>query len=626
MIVKKSDKQTLSLQLRTPNLIKEGKYLMRAGKDDIKELIKPFANLLKGYFVETLPGSNTQIAMMLNQISHSVFLNKLNKNELGTIYFSFSNNLENLIELINTDPQLKKIWEKILTTPEIKSTDIEILLNRKMKIIYGSITDYMQFPELLFFPLTIIGYSRFYSSYYWNDNDFFIFSIDANTREILLKGIFGENAVEPVIVENLPDDKGLIIENFEPYLPIDLSFLAGVMISDNPTGNLTPGRIKNLKKSFTSPEFSGEVGEWPLQRFDLMINPFSLFYKYLDDIKEKRDVINVGKFAKFLLTEYPYDIKGTKFSLFLPSFKGFTKNWSEYSNAKHVTDIVTQLLQGAEKGWLSMANFRLRYLSIIPSKSSKRSTYLPLFNSNERNRHTLKRKNEEISYYDRYSRNINWFDEIDFPFVVHWIKFLCANGLIEMAVEKREGETSYDDLENIKYVRLTPLGRYAFGFDKNYTQPKTLKKEELDVDDANGIITVLTDNCPYTLFLKQISVAIGNKRFRITPQSLIKNCDSDENVRMRIDNLKSILDIDEYPGLKEVIGETERRMNCAEKVQGDWVVFKLKTDMPGLVKIITTDKEIRENVILGENGSIIFRRSFLSHLKKICSDNGYIII
>ncbi|MBD5356846.1 MAG: hypothetical protein HDR88_07570 [Bacteroides sp.] len=621
---KKTDYR-IELMLKAVDIQKQGTELMKLGKDNLRDIIIPLAYFLQPYAVSATKGSSPDIAHMMSQISNIKYFNKLLKEQLAQLYISFGTDLKNIYAVARCDSRLEEAWKLILNSPEISSVDIEDVLKRKLNVVSTPYWGTSYFCELIFSPLIVLEIDRYRYSFSGNRDNKYKFTLLTDSREKLVKAFFGEKALEPIVMEKLPEGKDLIIENFEKCISSDLSFLSGIAMTDSvlsSTGAVTAAKIKSLKKTFKTLEFQTVTNEWSIDRIEMLVNAFFLFDTYGGKYGEKVDTKNPAKFAKFIVDTLPLCLSSTKFGAFLPAFKGFTKTWTDSSNAGTITKIIGKLLSTAADGWLSLENLRLRYLC---TGSSGSSSYTHLFSLESISRHTLKRKSDNLDTYDMRSKGIDWVNEVDFPFVVHWIRFLCGAGLLEIAEEKNSGELKDDMLEGIRYVRLTPLGRYAYGFDNKYTPIKATISTEFEIDDSNCIITVLSDNCPYTLFLQQISVAISTNRFHITPESLLKNCDSYHKVYDRLDNLEAIIDVEKSPGLKAVIDEVDKRVKCAEYLPDDYVILKLRPDLPGLVKIITTNKDIRSNVILAEQGILLVKRSFLYRLKNICSNNGYLL-
>lgn len=629
MTAKVKSSYEIELFLPAIKIDREGSNLMKLDKESLRSLVAPLADLLKNHIVVIKKGSDPVIADMMRNICDSKYFNKLLKAQYATLYISFVRDLSNLVNVVKTDSRLEETWRHIIKNPEITSEEINNLTGHRIGIFSGSYWGSFYYCDILFFPLVVLIVDTSYRRRADHKDPLYTLSLYASLRSDLARKFFGETCLDAVILESLPAYSNLVTEDFEKYIPADLSFLSGLAMTGNvvsSTGSITAAKIKSVKKTFKTGEFKSREELWPLDRIELLINAYFLFECYGFGHKEPRDTANTGKFAKFVVDKLAKYITSTKFGAFLPAFKGFTKVWTESTNADALTKIIHTLIAPAAEGWMDMNNLKLRYLSSNPVKSKNYPIiYYPLFSSDSRMRHTLKRKNDELDIFASRSSNISWFEEIDFPFVLHWLKFLCAAGLLEIALENTTEPNKHDEMEGMRYLRLTSLGRYALGFDKEYLAEKPDVSAEMEIDDANGIITILSDNCPYTFFLEQVSTKISKNRFHITPESLMKNCDSANKLFDRLDNLEVFIDIDKYTGFGAIIDEAENRVRCAERLDDDYIILKLKTGLPGLVRLIMTNTRLRSNVILAEQGICLVKSTFMAKFKEICCDHGYLL-
>lgn len=606
------------------------KYL---NKDVLLDLFLPLAKLLTHYTIVPKIGSKTELVRLLKNNDNIKSLNKLLKGQLSEIYLSFTKSLDNLQPFINGDSRLKKVWELIITSKEVDSKEIEKILGREVKIGVTSSWHYHYFPEALFYPLTVTYVTT--PSYYAinkGEKKSYGFTVRPADRANLAKIVFGEKIINPEVLTTLPLDDNLVTEDFERFISSDLAYLSGVAMTGNvlsATGNITAAKLKSMKKNFKTPEFGINEGDYPVDRIEMLVNAYFLFKENGFAYKEVPDTTNPGKFAKYVATKMGGRLIATKLGILLPAFKGFTKVWTENANGQWVTDAVASLIGPAADGWMSLENLSLRFLCTDLSNSDKyrylKSSTCTLFGADAKSKNTLKRKSDILDIIDVRSKNIDWFEEVDFPFVLHWLKMLCATGLLEIAEVKSPELRSNDPLEGMRYVRLTSLGLFAFGFTDTYTLVKRESAQEIEIDDSNGIITVLSDSCPYIMFLQQISESISSNRFKITPASLIKNCTTNEQVLDRLDNLELFVDIDQYPGMSAIIDEAEKRIKCAERLQDQYVIVKLKPGLPDLVSLITTYAPLRSKVILAEQGICLVKYQDYYKFKEICSKHGYLL-
>lgn len=617
MVEKKNSNSPLYLTLKKVLQKNIGRDLSNITRENLRILVQGLNNYVKDYKVLGTVDSDNKLVEIINNLSKSYYVNQLTREKLLELYLAFISYPSNIHSLAMRDKDLEAAWKFILTNGDFTLNDIKMVSGKKIEYVVASYWSASYRFEPAFGPLKVSGYASNYGIGVTN----LIFSLPIHDRINMLKWFYGEDILNPKILENLPEDKSFVVENFEPSIGTDLAYLKGLAM----TGNLefervlSASQLNKLKKLFKTKEYLPGLSKNSLDRIELLANAYSLYWRMWKG-KLNKYADNPAYFAKYLISDFPKEIYSSRFQIFLPEYKGFTKSWAENSNVRAMTEIVPGLLKGAEKGWMSLENLKLRYLC---SSSSKIDIfYVQLFGHDSKQRNGLKRKDETVTVSFEPK---DWLDEINFPFILNWIKFLCGAGLLEIARLEKEELKKDDPLEGMRFVRLTQLGRYAFGFDKEYILPPVDTSGMLEIDDKNKIIRVLSDNCPYTMFLQQVSEQIGPTRYHLNADSFLANCESVERANGRIDTLKTLVNLHDYPGFKELIADVAKRLNFAEYQKEDFMVYKLREDLPGLQKMLMNDKEIRENVILAERGHFLFRRSFLERFKTLCSRHGYIL-
>ena len=590
-------------------------------KETLIKMVSPLRDILKGHTPEFTPNSDKSIAenILILKDDNDCF-RKLTKDQLTAIYLSLQSEDKNFPELAKASPRIGKAWQMILNNSEITSAGISECIGHEMAVYTVNGWSPITFCEIPFQLLEPVDRNRyFYTGVNYN------LTLDADARRNLIKLFMGKDSLEGIVIDKLPDDKNLKVMAFEKNIASDLAYFSGLLMSGSPlnaNGTITPAKLKTLKKNMISEEFLPSAEKWPIDRIELLTIAYFLNAgnKNADDT-----TVEVGKFARFVTGRFPKMITGAIFTAFLPAFKGFTKSWASDTNVARVIRIIESLLKPAAKGWMSLSNLNLRYICSDESDWKSASSSISIFTNSEKYKSTIKRKDDNLGYSDSRSMNIRWFDEVDFPFVVHWIKFLCGAGILEIAMDMDSSSRDDDATEGIRYVRLTPLGRYAFKIDGKYESPAVKAACTIDIDEFNGIITVIDENCPFILFLQKVTKPIGGQRFRITPEALINGCDSREDVERRIMNLKSLFNAEQWKTLEPTMEEALRRTKCSVQIPDYYSMIKIKQGVPELMQIIASNPRIRANSLLAEDSVILIKRGFYSEFIEILQDNGYLL-
>lgn len=599
--------------------------LMYMSKDDSLKLLQPLRDIIRDATVEAVPGSSSKAMDKFQQYLKIANPGKMHKDDLIETYVSFTGVAENVHTLALMDPKLLECWKQIIISPQILSDTIKKISGRGIQIYYRSSWGHDNFfMDCAFFPLTCLQVWNFYGWRFRDEDTTFKFTLDPATRRKLCDIFYGESYLAPDLADELPDNEKFTVCNFEKSISSDLMYFDGLSLTGSPltptTGAVGASKLKAIKKSLNTPEFPSFDVPYHLDRIELLT---LAYFTLRDSLSTENEAITPDSFAKDVLEEFPEWISGKLFEAFLPAFKGFTKSWTENNFAEEYNLAVQILLAPAAKKWMSLSNLQIRFLC-MENPEVAQTTYLRLFPAYARDKNGLRPKDETT--YTRNSKDpgINWFKQIEFPFLLHWMEFLCAVGIVEIAYAKDPADAKDDPLEGMRYVRLTPLGRYAFGIDKEYHVPQVAEAYQLEYDDANAIITVLTPNCPYTVFLSQICRRIGGARFRISPESLIHGCDKKSDVEKRIYKLRRIIPVDNHPWLQSIIDETQKRITSITPEKIKYKILKIDAESPALIRALTANKEIREKCRFAEGFLLLVPSAFLERFRAICSSIGYL--
>ncbi|MDE5881380.1 MAG: hypothetical protein K2H60_06585, partial [Muribaculaceae bacterium] len=599
-------KKIIPGMITLPSVNRKDSYsaLNKLLKDELYSLNESLSKLIRKDKVTLSPLSSKATKGLFAAMTSDATMRSLLKDQLITIYTSYSSEILNIPAVAAIDKKIEKFWKTMLQTYELSLVQVVGILGREITIkhYYGWGSNFL--PEVLFFPLEVFYYAP---SYYYYDSsnrkDRIYFQLSTRYRRILNDYFFGPGAGNAHLYKTLPEDKNLKIENFELQIATDLVTLAGLALNGsllNSNGSISGAVVKRIKKQAKMKEFIPSLDVWPLDRVELLC--FTYFYELKKEGKTGRD-ISVTRFVKFAIDTLPGLLSATQFNSFFPAFQGFTKTWAEKSYAKELASVVKSLLLPAQEEWLDMDNFRLRFLS---ADSVEDLSIFKLFKFNDREKSNLRRRSDKENNDDngKVKERIDWFEDIGYKFALHWIKYLCALGVVEIAVDSDLKEFDSDPLEGMRFVRLTALGRYAYGIDKEYTPATADDFGGIEFDSANGIITLANADSPYSMFLSTVAKQISPIRFKISVESLIKGCRRRSELENRIVSLKSVINTDKEPALQSIVKEALSHTECAER-EGGYSLLKLKRNIPGLVELIATNKDLRNMTLLTANRSMV---------------------
>lgn len=583
------------------------------------KLVEPFADMVKDDELNASPLSSMKMKGYLRDLRRDG-ASGLSESAITQIYNSFGADLSNVLAVAKADRRYEDAWRRLITNLEVTTLDLREQLGREVIVAASYSWHYGNFAELLFAPLTVPDVWDRYSA---ADRDYHthgLLTMDADTRCRLSDLFFGKDFRMPRLSPKLPDGRKLVTENFEQATLTELMTLEGVALNGSMLGSngaMTATALKRVKAQTQMAAFNYAPGEWPLDRVELVC---LTFFTLLDQYHKKTSPqVDIKQLARFATDNMAKLIIGPIFGSFLPSMQGFLKSWTLTSQAPRVARTVQEILRVAKDDWLDLDNFRMLLLC---SSAESNSNYLllKLFDDEGIRKAKLMRKTDKERGNDK-PEPIDWGEEVGLKFAIHWVKYLCAMGLVEIAVDP--DAPAADPMLGMRYARLTPLGRYALQIDTQYTPKAVEGNLDVDFDARNSIITV-SDKSPYQIFLDKIARRISPTRFRISVNSLIKGCRSKSELEQRISNLRVIIDPDSQPGLKKTVEEALSHTDCAVR-DGGYSLLKLRADLPGLREVIMTDKELREMTMLAGPNMALVKTHKMERFNTILASYGFLM-
>lgn len=608
------------LILNNVSVKENGRRLSAVYGDKRISLIAPFAKLVKDELLSASPLSSMKMKAAMRDIRNGV---ALKESLLTQIYDSFGGDLRNILAVAKADKRYDEAWKCLITSLEVSTMELIHQLGREPRVEYGYGWYYSILPEILFYPVTITDIWEFYSPENRNRSKHASFSLNATIRQTLTDLFFGKDFRRPHISQHLPKEQHLKIENFEQGIPTELLVLEGValngsMLSDN--GSISAAAVKKVKKQTNINSFAEIPGQWILDRVEMLCLTYFTFLAK----KPTQTGIDIRQLANFAIDEMPKMIVGPMFNTFIPDMQGFTRNWTIMSYVPSVVRTVHGLLMEAKKGWMSLDNFSTQLLC-SDFEGPGNYIYLNLFKKSEREKAKLIRRPDKEPAGDPKQpiMPINWFEEVGLKFAVHWVKYLCALGVVEIAMADDPKEIQNDPMEGMRYVRLTALGRYAFHIDSDYTPKAAEKNSDVEFDAKNCIITVDAKS-PFQMFLANVAKKISQTRFSISANTLIAGCKNKAELEQRINKLNTIIDPNKQPAMQKIIEEAMKHTDCAVR-EGGYSLIRLRSDLPGLRDAILTNKELRELTILAGPTLALVKTHKMERFFELCAAYGYLM-
>lgn len=201
---------------------------------------------------------------------------------------------------------------------------------------------------------------------------------------------------------------------------------------------------------------------------------------------------------------------------------------------------------------------------------------------------------------------------------------LYGLGMAEVALAPLQ-EYCYDPYMHVSAVRLTALGRYAFGLSESYEAPAVKDADLFELDDQRLVIRSLSPGNPYESLLTDTSASIGNGRSLMTPESFLKNCKTKRDVADKVDFFHQYI-CAEPPGVwTDFFRIIEQRCDPLKAPNESYSVYMVDAADTYLISLLTTDTVLKGIVIRAEGYRILIpsskRSTFVSRLKSF----GYLL-
>ena len=216
------------------------------------------------------------------------------------------------------------------------------------------------------------------------------------------------------------------------------------------------------------------------------------------------------------------------------------------------------------------------------------------------------------------------------PIIKEWIWLLASFGLLKIYYYDQDEE--FDDTisyyDNITCFKFTDLGKYLFkktnSYTPSYTSTQNIKYFELEEDKL--IISSTVEDNPYTSILESMSTYIGNKRYSISYDSFLKQCNTINDVKDRIDFFKKYITNEYSAKWNEFFSTLEKRSQPLIPIESTkYVIYKVNFLDKELIKILNTDPYISKNTLKTENQMILIPKTYQKEVLQKLKAYGYII-
>lgn len=178
--------------------------------------------------------------------------------------------------------------------------------------------------------------------------------------------------------------------------------------------------------------------------------------------------------------------------------------------------------------------------------------------------------------------------------------------------------------DSLKYVKLTKLGKYIFGFSESYAyEKKEIKKTTIKFDEYKPIITVDKQDVIMQAKLDQYTEKQGDYRYILSHAKIFKDCKNKKALELKIDGFYKQIEANPPQVFKDFFDEIMTNADMLKK-DSKHVVIELNNNKK-LLNLFMKNKKLQEIIIKAQGYRIMVLKDNLSKLTKIVKDNGFFI-
>jgi len=296
---------------------------------------------------------------------------------------------------------------------------------------------------------------------------------------------------------------------------------------------------------------------------------------------------------------------------------------------KELFEILQYLIaQMPKEGWVSFENIlsHTYYRELYFDFEDRYRTQHYEFLSDEKSKYSSSNKILEVG--DHHGE---LFHE---PILKGIFFYMGALGLMELKYDdpvtpyekiKAEKRPYISVWDSLKYVKLTKLGEYIFGFIKSYTPKEIVVKKvsKVKFDEFQPIITVDKTDTILIAKLEPFTEKLDNNRYKLSHSKLFRDCKHLKALKLKIDSFYSKIEKNPPKVFIDFFNETIENSNLMKRNLKQ-VVIELESNKK-LLNLFMTNRKLQELLIKAEGYRIIVFKEDISKISKIVKDNGFFI-
>lgn len=303
------------------------------------------------------------------------------------------------------------------------------------------------------------------------------------------------------------------------------------------------------------------------------------------------------------------------FCMLLPHIGGITNGYDTQSYCREAMEFLEVVLGQNAKDWANVDD-----LVAVLERSVGGSGATNLIDSyNYSSRHISNKKT------DQHINIIDLHYEVFVPFVKALLFLMASLGLADVAYRKPKAEDS-SYVDGLRYVRLTPLGLYVLDITEKYEPIRIEKKTYFELD-ANKLILKSTEaDNPYVGIVESMAESIGGGRYTITPESFLRGCATEKDVKDKASLFRQFVSKDIPPVWEDFFKSVDDKCKPLTPIVSTlYKIYEVSPNNKPLLHLLSTDETLRKLVRRAEGFLILVEQSDLSKFEARLKTFGYLI-
>lgn len=427
--------------------------------------------------------------------------------------------------------------------------------------------------------------------------------------------IFYDGKFKPQALQELPQDKSLrLLTNTEDEitraLPVLQSMIARGILVSNGKGKILKGMRKKIIKQIAFKEY---FPEYTFSEQEFMRTDMTLYLAaYLSGASLGSKVENlVGRMFR-KIQENSQEL----LPLFMQHVLGIHLQKVSSHSLYGINTSLFESIKKAEQGWISIEDLiHALYDNRLPAY-----TYtlikLSVYNDGDLS-NKINGKRIAVSELNK---------SLFVPYVKGILLMMCSIGLLDVALENTSENPQNSYVDALCYIRLTPLGAYLLGVSKKYKATKIEKKKYFELDENVLILKSIADDNPFMGIVEDVAQPIGGKRYRLSAETFLKNCKTEEDVAKQISLFKQFVSGDCPPVWEDFFKSVQAKCKpLTPIVSNAYRLYKVSSSNKELLHLLSTDPVLKPLVIRAEGYVVLIHNDNLPKVVARLKAFGYLL-